>query len=131
MSISMRALWVVATVALVCGLYSVRELVRVERINHEMIVTDSVAVPARVERGGGATAGMGPSLDGKNMQLWLARFDSLAATRLTLKNDAAQMLEFSDKYGRPRLQISIDATGAAEIRFLDADGKTHFVKPAD
>ena len=131
MSMSMRALWLLASVGLLCGLLSLWELVHLERAYHEMVVSDTVAVPASVARGGGSTAGIGPSNDRQEIGFWLARFDSRAQTRMTLRNDGAQMLEFSDRAGRLRLRISIDASGAGEIRFIDADGKVHLVKPSE
>jgi hypothetical protein len=49
----------------------------------------------------------------------------LAATRVAVVRDPSKsaVVSLSDQQGHPRLQLVVDSTGAASIRFLDPDGR--------
>ncbi len=123
-----RWLWVTTFIAIACSVLAIAEVVRLDRRLRHMVISDMVVVPARM----GAmrsSAGIGPSENGQEMVLWLGRMDSNAQTRLAVDKDGGQTLGFFDKRGALRLSIGIDATGEAQIRFVDSKGNARVVTP--
>ena len=129
MSSSTRWLWFTTAIALLFGAWSFAEVIRLNYRLHRTVMSDMIVVPARMDLMR-FNAGIGSSKRGDEIALWLGRLDSNAQTRLAV-SDGGQILGFYDKRGKLRLSIGIDATGEPQIRFIESNGKAHFLNPND
>lgn len=117
-----RWLYAITLIALLCGLAAIIQVARLTGMLRHVVATDSLVIPSQIGTVH-TTGGIASSQDGEEMVLWLGRMNTNAQTRLSVRKNGSQSLEFFDGRGKLRLKIGIDAAGRTQMQSFDERGR--------